>query len=150
MRIVLLIFALVASPAFAIGDLPDKPTVEKPNIEKPEKPTTPKTPEPPEKTDEEPNRPNPKVVVTKPKPKHPGLRCFDDNGVRKVSFTKNVDPEFYKMGRKFCAKVPYEIEEVSVHCVQNNGTYQVQMSKKLPHKAVYKAKRFCICVFGLD
>lgn len=153
MRLALLIFALMATPVLARDLPPEQPTYEKPTFERP---TTPKPPEPPKpptppENEEEPREPR-VVVFTPKKVTAPGLRCyFDEDGVRKVSFNTLVDPEFYKMGRKFCAKVPYKVMDVSLHCVENDGTYRVQFSQELnSRKAVYKGQRFCICVFGLD
>ncbi|MCK0150886.1 hypothetical protein MWU54_12675 [Marivita sp. S6314] len=168
MKLALLIFALIATPALARDLPPDEPTYEKPEFEKPDEPTPPEPPEPPtppeppvtppeppkppQPPEEERERPIPPVVVAPPKVSEPGLRCyFDEDGVRKVSFNKLVDPEFYKMGRKFCAKVPYKVMDVSVHCVEKNGKYQVQFSQHLhSKKAVKRGQEFCICVFGLD
>lgn len=154
MRLALLIFALLATPVLARDLPPEEPSFEKPEFERPDRPQPPEPPEPPERPNEEEERERPQtpVVVAPPKVDKPGLRCFtDDDGLRKVSFNKLVDPEFYKMGRHFCAKVPHSVKDVSVHCVENNYKYQVQFSQHLnSHKAVKKGQAFCICVFGLD
>lgn len=154
MRLALLIFALIATPVLARDLPPEEPTYEKPTFERPTTPEPPQPPEPPERPQEEddPEPPETPVVIAPPKVTEPGLRCyFDEDGVRKVSFNTLVDPEFYKMGRKFCSKVPYKVMDVSLHCVEDNGKYQVQFSQELhSKKAVKKGQAFCICVFGLD
>ena len=153
MKYALLILALLATPAIARDLPPDPPSFDKPTFDRPDRPEPPEPPEPPTVDNEEEERPEPPVVVGKPKKKMvPGLRCyFDEHGVRKVSFNKLVDPEFYKMGRKFCSKVPYKVMDVSLHCVEENGKYQVRFSEQLhSHKAIKKGQQFCICVFGLD
>ena len=150
MRLALLIFALVASPALARDLPPDQPSYDKPTFERPDTPPPPPPPPPPEKPDEpkEPREPLPPKPV---KVSHPGLKCYtDDDGHRRVSFTKNVQPDMYYLGRKFCKKVPHDIPEVTVRCVDNGGTYQIQYSTQVPHKAQRKAKPFCVCVLGLD
>ena len=154
MRLALLIFALIATPAVARDVEPEQPTYDQPSFERPDTPEPPAPPEPPEPPENEDEDRDPPVVVSPPPKKvsAPGLRCyFDEDGVRKVSFNKLVDPEMYKMGRKFCAKVPYKVMDVSLHCIEKDGKYRVQFSQELhSHKAVRKGQRFCICVFGLD
>lgn len=150
MRLALLIFALIATPAVARDVPPEQPTYEQPTFERPDTPEPPEPPEPPEEKDEE--RDPPVVVAPTKKVSAPGLRCyFDEDGVRKVSFNTLVDPGMYKIGRKFCAKVPYKVMDVSLHCIEEDGKYRVQFSQELhSKKAVKKGQRFCICVFGLD
>jgi len=155
MRLALLIFALMASPVLARDVPPEQPTYEKPTFERPTTPEPPQPPQPPEppSIDGDDDSPEtPVFIAPPPEVTKPGLRCyFDDDGVRKVSFNTLVDPEFYKMGRKFCAKVPYKVMDVSVHCVENDGKYQVQFSQELhSKKAEKRGQAFCICVFGLD
>jgi hypothetical protein len=155
MRLALMIFALMATPVLARDVPPEPPTYDKPTFERPNTPEPPEPPQPPEQppNEGEPERPRTPVVISPPpKVTEPGLRCyFDEDGVRKVSFNTLVDPEFYKMGRKFCAKVPYKVMDVALHCVEDNGKYQVQFSQELhSKKAVKRGQAFCICVFGLD
>lgn len=146
MRLALLIFALMAAPAFANTSPPDAPSYDKPSFEKPEKP------EPPEKPDndgDDPDEPRftppPATALSCPK-----VKCVTDaNGVRRAMFTADVQPDMYYLGRKFCAAAPQDMD-VSACCLEQNGTYKILYNTAVSKKAHWKAKQFCTCVLELD
>lgn len=140
-----LIFALIAAPAFARDLPPKEPTYEKPKFEKPEPPGKP------------PRREEPETRTYTPVPKKPlpvscpKLRCdYDANGKRRVSFTADVQPDMYYLGRKFCKSLPHEVVEISVCCLEQDGRYKILYSQAVSNKSHKKAREFCACVLELD
>ena len=139
MRLALLIFALIATPALARDLPPDEPTYEQPTFERP--------PEPPH---DDPDMP-PKFTP-KPKPAAcPSVKCLTGkDGTRRAIFTADIPKEMQHLGRNFCARVPKHITEVTACCFEEDGHYEIRYSEHVGKKAHYKAKKFCICVHGLD
>ena len=145
MRLLLLIFALVAAPALARDLPPDEPTYEQPKFERPEKPEMP--PESEEEDDE------PRVTPIPPATNLvcPEVKCvYDENGDRIAVFSADVPEEMHKMGAKFCKYAPEEVAEVTACCLEDNGVYKILYNVAVSDKAHYKATRFCTCVHGLD
>ncbi len=152
MRLALLIFALIATPAFARDLPPDEPTYEKPTFERPETPTTPETPEEPEKPDDPRDEPRQSKIVPKPAPVScPKVKCItDENGNRRALFTANVQPDMYYLGRNFCATAPMDVEVTACCLEKEDGIYQILYNVEVSKKAHWKAKQFCTCVLELD
>lgn len=152
MRLALLIFALMTGPAFANTAPPDAPTYEKPTFEKPEKPTEPEKPQKPEEPDE-PDNPDPVVRSTPPATNLascPKVTCVTGaDGKRHATFTADVQPDMYYLGRNFCASAPQDME-VSACCLEDNGTYKILYNTAVSKKAHWKAQQFCTCVLELD
>ena len=145
MRFLLLIFALVATPALARQLPPEQPTYEKPTFERPSTPSEPKR----KMREEEREQP---TFTPKPKPAAcPSVKCITgDDGKRRAMFTADIPKEMYHLGRNFCAKVPKHITEVTACCLAKDHKYQIVYSAHVGKKAHYKAKKFCTCVHGLD
>lgn len=143
MRLALLIFALIATPALARDLPPDEPTYEKPAFERPPPPPPPPPHDDPK---EVPKVPPKKVPVSCPK-----VKCVtDENGHRRAMFTSDVQPDMYYLGRNFCASVPTDVE-VSACCLgTEDQTYQILYNVEVSKKAHWKATQFCTCVLELD
>lgn len=146
MRLALLIFAILAAPAFANPQTPDAPSYEKPTFEKPTEPETPQEPEDEAGDDDPPFTPPPATnLVTCPK-----VKCVTGpDGKRQAMFTADVQPDMYYLGRNFCAAVPHDTE-VSACCLEDNGSYKILYNVAVSKKAHWKAKQFCTCVLELD
>jgi len=148
MRLALLIFAVIAAPAFALDLPPDQPTYEKPTFDRP---TTPDRPEKPEESEESRER---RDITRAPKPAPvscPKVKCVtDENGHRRAMFTADVQPDMYYLGRNFCAHAPKDIEVTACCLAKPDDTYQILYNVKVSKKAHWKAKQFCTCVLELD
>ncbi|MGJ8604970.1 MAG: hypothetical protein ACSHXH_12665 [Marivita sp.] len=150
MRLALLIFALIASPALARDLPPEQPTYEKPTFERP---TTPERPPTTTHNDtDEPREPRKVTVSPKPAPVScPKVKCItDDNGHRRAMFTADVQPDMYYLGRNFCATAPKDVEVTACCLAKPDHTYQILYNVEVSKKAHKKAKSFCTCVLGLD
>ncbi|WP_300580985.1 hypothetical protein [Marivita sp.] len=152
MRLALLIFALIASPAFARDVPPEPPTYDKPTFERPSTPpSTPPngTPQNPEDPDD---KPRPVKSVPKPAPVScPKVKCVtDENGHRRAMFTADVQPDMYYLGRNFCATAPKDVEVTACCLEKEDHTYQILYNVQVSKKAHWKAKQFCTCVLELD
>ncbi len=152
MRLALLIFALIASPAFARDVPPEPPTYDKPTFERPSTPpSTPPngTPQNPEDPDD---KPRPVKAVPKPEPVScPKVKCVtDENGHRRAMFTADVQPDMYYLGRNFCATAPKDVEVTACCLEKEDHTYQILYNVQVSKKAHWKAKQFCTCVLELD
>lgn len=154
MRLALLIFALIASPALARDVPPNEPSYEQPSFDRPETPTTPERPERPERpnTPDDPDKPREVKVVPKPAPVScPKVKCVTDkDGHRRAMFTADVPAEMYHLGRNFCATAPKNVEVTACCLAKPDHTYQILYNVSVSKKAHYKAKKFCICALGLD
>lgn len=148
MRLALLIFAVIAAPAFALDLPPDQPTYEKPTFDRP---TTPDRPEKPEESDESREQ---RDITRGPKPAPvscPKVKCVtDENGHRRAMFTADVQPDMYYLGRNFCAQAPKDVEVTACCLAKPDDTYQILYNVKVSKKAHWKAKQFCTCVLELD
>ena len=144
MRLALLIFALVAAPAFARDTTPKEPTYEKPTYERPV--TRPEKPEEPDEHREL------RTYTPKPKPVScPKVKCVtDENGHRRAMFTADVQPDMYYLGRAFCEKAPKDVEVTACCLEKEDQTYQILYNVQVSKKAHWKAKQFCTCVLELD
>lgn len=150
MRLALLIFSLIAAPAFALDNPPDQPSYEKPTFERP---TTSERPNRQEKQDE-PREQREVNVVPKPKATPvscPKVKCVtDENGHRRAMFTADVQPDMYYLGRNFCATAPKDVEVTACCLAKPDHTYQILYNVEVSKKAHWKAKQFCTCVLELD
>jgi hypothetical protein len=146
MRLALLIFALIATPALARDLPPDEPTYEKPGFERPPPPPPP-PPKPPEEDPKEPRK-----VTTKPtRVSCPKVKCVtDENGHRRALFTADVQPDMYYLGRNFCASAPKDVEVTACCLAKEDHSYQILYNVEVSKKAHWKATQFCTCVLELD
>ncbi len=149
MRLALLIFALIATPALAFEQPPVEPSYDQPSFDRPETPTT-----PPERSNdrEEPVEPRVVKVVPKPAPVScPKVKCVtDENGHRRAMYTADVQPDMYYLGRNFCATAPKDVEVTACCLAKPDHTYQILYNVKVSKKAHWHAKQFCTCVLELD
>lgn len=156
MRLALLIFALIASPALARDLPPEPPAYEKPTFERPTTPPPPPPPPPPIPPDEnkDPREPRPATNLVPPPATAlacPKVKCVtDENGHRRAMFTADVQPDMYYLGRKFCAEAPQATEVTACCLTKEDNTYQILYNLKVSAIAHKKAKAFCTCVLELD
>lgn len=159
MRLALLIFALIASPAFARDLPPEPPTYDKPSFDRPVDPDPappPPDPAPPPGTPNDGGDPEESKVIPKAKPKPvsascPKVKCVtDENGHRRAMFTADVQPDMYYLGRNFCATAPKDVEVTACCLEKEDHTYQILYNVQVSKKAHWKAKQFCTCVLELD
>lgn len=151
MRLALLIFTLMATPALAFDQPPSEPSYEQPSFDRPETPTPPSPPEVSNDRDD-PDKPREVKVVRKPTPVScPKVKCITDkDGHRRAMFTADVPAEMYHLGRNFCATAPKNVEVTACCLAKPDHTYQILYNVSVSKKAHYKAKKFCICALGLD
>lgn len=148
MRLALLIFALIATPALAFDQPPDVPSYDQPSFDRPETPT------PPERSNDRDEPVEPRVVKVVPKPAPvscPKVKCVtDEDGHRRAMFTANVQPDMYYLGRNFCATAPKDVEVTACCLAKPDHTYQILYNVEVSKKAHWQAKQFCTCVLELD
>lgn len=148
MRFALLIFVLLAGPAFARDVPPDQPSYDKPTFDRPT------TPDRPEMQREREDPDEPRVVKSVPKTAPvscPKVKCVtDENGHRRAMFTADVQPDMYYLGRNFCAAAPKDVEVTACCLAKEDHTYQILYNVEVSKKAHWKAKQFCTCVLELD
>lgn len=161
-RILAVIFALFAlsAPAFA-WDPPEPPGAGPTPPDPPQGPTPPgqeptppgqgpTPPDAPEITEDEP-RDGPVPVpppLFKTACEGVSVECVIDGDRLLVKFSEKQDPEMVQAGLNFCRST--KPAPASMCCYEADGDYKILVSKGVSDHSKYRAKRFCMCAWGLD
>ena len=166
-RILAVIFALFAlsTPGFA-WDPPEPPGAEPTSPDPTQGPTPPGAaatatsapatpagiagptpPTPPETSEEEDPVPVPPPLF-KTACEGVSVECVIDGDRLLVKFSEPQDEEMVQAGLNFCRST--KPAPASMCCYEADGDYKILVSKGVSDHSKYRAKRFCMCAWGLD